>query len=93
MSNYVPRFTKKREIQRRKEAALDRLVKRGVQGPKLIHAAEAVRAARVRELQARLATIPPADGPGAARSSFIVAKIEALHALPVRAILDEFGAG
>jgi hypothetical protein len=91
MSNYIPHYTKKRKILRRKEEALHRLVWRGVSGPKLIRAAEEVRAARVRELQARQATIPPADGPGAVRSAKIAAEIEALRATPVEAILEEFG--
>jgi hypothetical protein len=93
MSNYVPRHTKKRETRCRREEALTRLVERGVSGPKLIRAAEDVLAARVRELRARLATIPPADGPGSARSARIAAEIEALRATPVEAILLDFGVG
>ncbi|HEX4592100.1 MAG TPA: hypothetical protein VH120_19360 [Gemmataceae bacterium] len=52
--------------------------------------ADEVRAARVHELLARLATLPPADGPGAASSARITAEIEALRATPVETILEEF---
>jgi hypothetical protein len=90
MSNYIPHYTKKREARRRREQALQRLVERGVGGAKLIQAAEEVRAARVRELLARLARIPPADGRKSASFRKITADIEALRVMRVEAILEEF---
>jgi hypothetical protein len=91
MSNYVPHYTKKRAILKRKEDTLRRLINRGVNKQKLMRAAEEVRAARIRALQASLATLPPADRPDATASAWIAARIEALRATPTESILAEFG--
>ena len=92
MANYVAHYTKKREIMRRREDALRRLVRRGAGAPELARAAEEVRAARIRTCEARLATIPPTDGPGAAQAARIAAEIAAHRVEPVEAILEEFSA-
>jgi hypothetical protein len=91
MSNYVPHYTKKRAILKRKEDTLRRLINRGVSEQKLFRAAEEVRAARIRALQASLATLPPAAGPDATESARIAARIEALRVTPTETILAEFG--
>ncbi len=90
MSNYVPRYSKKRESLARKELDLRRLILRGGSEEKVIAGAEEVRASRIRALKAKRATIPPKGGPEAGRVAAIEAKIEALLAMPVAAILAEF---
>lgn len=92
MANYVAHYTKKQEIRRRREDALRRLVRCGASESEIAQAAEEVRDARIRACQARLATIPPMDGPGAALSAKIAAEIDALRGVSVEAILEEFGA-
>jgi hypothetical protein len=91
MANYVAHYTKKQAILRRREETLRRFVERGVSEQPLIRAAEEVLAARIRALQARLATIPPTVGPDTTASARIAAKIEALRATPAETILAEFG--
>ncbi len=93
MSNYVPHYTKKQAILKRKEDTLRRLIHRGVSEQKLIRAAEEVRAARIRALQASLATLPPVDGPDATASARIAARIEALRATPTESMCGEFELG
>jgi hypothetical protein len=92
MSSYIPHYTKKRQILRRKEQNLRRLIQRGAGKEKLFRAAEEVRAQRIRVLKAERATVPPMGGPQAHRFDAIDNKIEALLAMPLEAILAEFKA-
>jgi hypothetical protein len=88
MSNYLPRTQKKRERQEWLENNLRRLVAKGASPAKLAVAAEEVRAARVRTIQAdrqhcwAIGSTAKYD-----------AEIAALLALPVDSILGEFGVG
>jgi len=91
MSNYIPHYTKKRQVLARKEQALRRLILRGSTREKLIAAAEEVRASRMRMLKAERATIPPKGSPEFERMAAIDEKIQALSVTPVETILAEFG--
>jgi hypothetical protein len=53
MSNYIPTYTKKRQRQAKLENDLRRLVSKNVKLDKLIAAAEEVRAARIRTINAK----------------------------------------
>jgi len=85
MSNYLPRTQKKRDRQHRLENDLRRLVATGAARDVLIAAAEEVRAARIRTVQAarqhcwEIGSTAPHD-----------IEIDALKALAADAILGEF---
>ena len=85
MSNYLPRTQKKRDRQRKLENDLRRLVAIGAGQEALIAAAEEVRAARIRTVQAdrqhcwAIGSTAPHD-----------AEIAAIKALAVEVILGEF---
>jgi hypothetical protein len=48
MSNYIPHYTKKRQILHKKEEKLRRLISHGADKERLLKAAEEVRLARIR---------------------------------------------
>ncbi len=62
MSNYLPRYTKKKDHLARREQDLLRVIKRGESQEKIIGAAEGVRAAMLRVIEAKQAMIPPRAG-------------------------------
>ena len=90
MSNYVPHYTKKKLILEAKEAALERLIAAEAPLDMLITAAEMVRDARVRVLQARRATIVPKDDAHLTYDR-IDAQIQNALTSPVESMLAEFG--
>jgi hypothetical protein len=59
VSNYIPRHTKKKEHLVRREQELLRVLQRGETRQKLIDAAEEVRAAMLRVIEAKRTTVPP----------------------------------
>ena len=89
--NYLPHYTKKRQILKRKEQELRRVIQRGGSEARLAAAAEEVRASRIRVLRAKRATILPKYGPEAAPIARIDDEIQALSVMPLDAILAEFG--
>lgn len=90
MSNYIPRYTKKKEILHGKEDALRRLLSANAPREKLIRAAGAVRDARIRVLRAQRATIVP-RGDGQLAYEKIDSRVRKLKEAPIVAILLEFG--
>jgi hypothetical protein len=91
MSNYVPHYTKKCQVRRKKEECLRRLICQGAEKKKLLNAAEELRLARIRVLNAKKATIPPNYGPQDKRAAHIDGEIAALQQISAEAILVEFG--
>ncbi len=90
MSNYVPHYTKKKQILARKEAALRRLIVRGATEEKLLFAALDIREARIRVLRARRAMIPP-KGDATVKFRQIDQQIREVVAIPLPQLLAEFG--
>jgi hypothetical protein len=90
VTNYIPHYTKKRQILARRENALRRLISSGSPIKKLFDAAEAVRDARIRVLRAQRALIVPIND---AQKDFniIDARIQEIKDAPIEAILLEFG--
>ena len=90
MTNYIPHYTKKKQVLARKELALKRLIDRRTAPDKLLAAAEEVRVARVRVLRAQSATIVPKDD---ADTQFakIDNKIQAILDTSLPDILSDFG--
>jgi hypothetical protein len=91
VSNYVPHYTKKLKRLRREELDLQRMAARGVELEKLLVQAEKVRDARVRALQARLATLPPRGDDFASEFGKLSARIEAAKRWTSWGILAAFG--
>jgi hypothetical protein len=92
MTSYVANFQKKIRIRGEKEEALRRFIAQGKDETKLLKAAETVRDARIRELQAKKAQISPRDTPERiVRISNLDRRIEALRATSPESILSEFG--
>lgn len=89
MSNYIPWYGKKRANLARKERDLIRILARGGTEDAVLRAAEDVREARVRWLNAERARIPPCDGPHAARSQAIDNHLRRCLSLPVDEIIAE----
>jgi len=89
MSNYIPHYTKKKQVLERREASLRRLVEANVSISKLTEAAEHVRQSRIRVLRAERATIVP-EGDGTLYDR-IDARIQTLADTSVELILEEFG--
>ena len=90
MTNYIPHYTKKKQILARKELALERLIAGDAAPDKLVSATEDVRDARVRVLRAQRATIVPKDD-AYLQYEKIDARIQSILETPVTAILAEFG--
>jgi hypothetical protein len=86
MSNYLPRTQKKREIQQKQENKLRRMVEKGASLAKLVDAAEVVRAAGIRTINAerQLCCI-------LGSTVRFDEAIRLLRELPVESILHEFG--
>jgi hypothetical protein len=89
MSNYVPWYGKKRVTLARRERDLIRLLARGGDGDAVDRAAEAVREAKVRWLNAERARIRPCDGPHAARGKAIEEQVRRCLSMSVNAIVAE----
>ncbi len=94
MTNYIPHYTKKKQILSRKEQALRRLVHSNAPDDKLVAAAEEVRDARVRVrvrvLRAQRATIVPKDD-ACKQYEKIDARIQTIAETSIAIILSEFG--
>lgn len=90
MSNYIPHYTKKKQVLVRKELALQRSIDRNDSLQELLDAAEQVRDARVRVLQAQRSTIAPM-GDADSQYQKIDEQIERLACTKLDAILVEFG--
>ena len=90
MTNYIPHYTKKKQILGRKEDALRRLINSQSPDDKLIAAAEDVRDARIRVLRAQCATIVPKDD-ACKRYEKIDARIQIIAETSIAIILTEFG--
>ncbi len=90
MTNYIPHYTKKKQILGRKESALKRLISSGAPSGKLIAAAEDVRDARIRVLRAQRATVVPKDDAHMIYER-IDRRIRSILEVPIESILAEFG--
>ena len=90
MTNYIPHYTKKKQILARKEEALRRLISSRASKDKLLAAAELVRDARIRALRAQRATLVPKDDAQEVYDK-IDAQIQRIENTPLDAILLEFG--
>ncbi len=89
VSNYLPHHTKKRQARAARERKLRRLIAAGAPTERLLKAATEVRDARVRELRARLAQVPPVDD-GTGRRARLQALIRAAAEVEASAVLAEF---
>ena len=89
MSNYIPWYGKKRANLARRERDLIRILARAGNEDAVLRAAEDVREARVRWLNAEHARIPPCDGPHAAKVRAIDDHIHRYLFLPVEEIIAE----
>lgn len=87
--NYIPHYTKKKEILNRKEFYLEQFIRSNADEDKLVEAAEEVRDARIRVLNAKKSTIPPVGDDELYAE--IDAKIEKASKVTVNDILEEFG--
>jgi len=90
MSNYIPHYTKKKQILSRKEEALRRLISSDAPREKLFRAGGDVRDARIRVLRAQRATIVPKDDAQEAYET-IDSRIRKLEETSTVAVLLEFG--
>jgi hypothetical protein len=91
MVSYLPNFQKKIRIRGEKEATLRRFIAQGKAEAKLLKAAEVVRDARLRELQAKKAQISPEDTSiRLVRIAQIDNQIEATRPTTPESILAEF---
>lgn len=90
MSNYLPHDTKKREVLKREEATLRRLIDSGAKADRLIAQATVVRDARVRVLRAKRATVVPREQ---YRNHYdrLSQEIEEQRSVMPESILAEFG--
>ena len=90
MTNYIPHYTKKKQILSCKEQALRRLVQSNAPNDKLVAAAREVRDARIRVLRAQRATIVPKDD-AYKQYEKIDARIQTIAETSITMILSEFG--
>ena len=86
MTQYLPHSTKKLAILQRRELALVALIRANASQDKIVAAAEEVRAARIRAIEARVAS----DGSYAVAPIY-ADQIEMIRKLPVETILAYFG--
>lgn len=89
MANYLPHYTKKKQLLARKELELQRRISRSEPIERVLDAAQHVRDARIRVLQARRATIVP-KGDADAQYRKIDDQIEQLSRTSLDLILAEF---
>jgi hypothetical protein len=92
MSNYLPHYTKRLRIRRKREEHLRRLISRGAQREKLLHAAEEVRLVRIHAMTAQKANPPRFRSKDECTQwgNAIDAKLLALGQTTAAAILAEF---
>jgi hypothetical protein len=90
MTDYIPHYTKKKQVLARKEDALSRLIRRNAPMSKVVAAAEGVRDARIRVVRAQRATIAPRDD-AQEQYDALDARIEAIANTPIAVLLAEFG--
>ncbi|MEN6450923.1 MAG: hypothetical protein ABFC96_10565 [Thermoguttaceae bacterium] len=93
MSNYIPHYTKRLTIFRKKRDHLHRLISRGGEKAKLLRAADEVRLAKIRAVGAQR---PPNFGPddwdeASKWAKGIRDRISALEKMTPEAALVEFG--
>ena len=86
MTNYLPHSSKKLAILQRREMTLFKLIDENAPHAKIIDAAKQVRDARIRKIEARIAS----DGPRAG-INIHDRYIEFVRQLPVETILAYFG--
>jgi hypothetical protein len=86
MTNYLPHSSKKLAILQRRELALFKLIHENAPRKKIVDAAERVRDARIRAIEARIAS----DGPRAAPNIHDT-HIELVRDLSIETILAYFG--
>ena len=63
MTNYLPHTSKKLHILQRREFAIFRLIQENAPHYKIVHAAEELRDARIRAIEASIASNGPRAGP------------------------------
>ena len=86
MTQYLPHSSKKLSILQRRESALFKLIHDKAPHEKIVKAAERVREARVRAIEARISSDGPRGEP-----SIHERHIEVVRELPVETILAYFG--
>ena len=89
MTNYVPHYTKKKQILARKEDYLRLLLIQNASPEKIFAAAKDVRDARIRVLRAQRATIAP-KGDAQVQYGRLDARIQVIAAMSVGTILAEY---
>ena len=86
MTNYLPHSTKKLAILQRRELALFKLIDENAPHKKIVDAAERVRDARIRAIEASIASDGPRAGPNVHDRH-----IALVRDLPTETILAYFG--
>ena len=86
MTNYLPHSSKKLSILQRRELALFKLIQDNAPHKKIVDAAERVRGARIRAIEACIASDGPRAGP-----NIHDAHIELVRGLPIETILAYLG--
>lgn len=86
MTNYLPHSSKKLSILQRREQALFKLIHESASHKKIVDAAERVREARIRAIEACIASDGPRAGPNIHDTH-----IELVRDLPMETILAYFG--
>ncbi len=87
MSNYLPHSSKKLQILQRREISLFALINADAPPDKIVAAAEKVREARIRAIEAEYASA----GVATLKSSIRDKRIEIIRELPIETILAYFG--
>jgi hypothetical protein len=85
MSNYIPHYSKKLRIRRKREVKLRKLIELGKEESKLLEAAELVRDARVRAQIAQLV-----EAGNVTLKAATATKLRSLRAATPESVLNEF---
>ncbi len=86
MANYLPHSSKKLAILQRREMTLFKLIDENAPHTKIVDAAKQVREARIRTIEARIASDGPRAGP-----NIHDRYIEFVREMPLETILTYFG--
>ncbi|WP_372723410.1 hypothetical protein [Novipirellula sp.] len=86
MTNYLPHSSKKLAILQRREMTLFKLIDENAPHTKIVDAAKQVREARIRTIEARIASDGPRSGP-----NIHDRYIEFVRQMPLETVLAYFG--
>ena len=91
MSNYLPHYTKKKQILEKRERELRHALKNRLGETKIRRAAERVRAAQVRALESALAQVPPSQEQRfEEKRTRLLADITPWKEVPLDALIDQY---